>query len=375
MTGTAPGAPGRRPSPGPNARPRPTTEPAPSAGPTPRVEPQPAGIMTRAERRQAEKDAGRKARRTRLGQAVAALCVLAGLAAVGVVLLVRAGSGQGSGAAERTTAPVVGARLADPELATAFLAGAASDVSAVTTYDYRNLDDALNAGSAVTTGDYRRAYRAALTGALADTAKQTHAVHTFSLLQLGIGEMNPAGTQAKILVFGQQRVTDDTTGDLGSTSPVTLCATILRSGDHYLISELVEGANAGLPPGGTDLPVAAEAARTEILNLLTYRRDQFDADLQKATAGAVSPLREQIEQQSAGTKSAMIKGRYDLSGTVTAVAVERADDNSVVLLIAADSRQVGEGTAAAATQMRYEITVIRTVTGWRASAAVPVDGG
>jgi hypothetical protein len=71
----------------------------------------------------------------------------------------------------------------------------------------------------------------------------------------------------------------------------------------------------------------------------------------------------------------MIKGRYDLSGTVTAVAVERADDNSVVLLIAADSRQVGEGTAAAATQMRYEITVTRTVTGWRASAAVPVDGG
>jgi hypothetical protein len=90
----------------------------------------------------------------------------------------------------------------------------------------------------------------------------------------------------------------------------------------------------------------------------------------------VSPLREQIEQQSAATQAAMIKGRYDLSGTVTAVAVERADDNSVVLLIAADSRQVGEGTAAAAaTHVRYEITVTRTVTGWRASAAVPVDGG
>jgi hypothetical protein len=268
-----------------------------------------------------------------------------------------------------------GASLADPQLVTAFLGGAASDIAAVTTYDYRSLDDALNAGLAVTTDPYRSAYQEALNGPLGDTALREHVVHTFNVLGIGIGTINAAGTVAKVLVFGQQEVTDDSTGGQPQDSPITLCATIHRDGDRYLISNLAEGGNAGLPPGGPDLPVAAEAGRSEVVNLLNYRRADFDADLQRALSGATGPLRLQVQRNAAATHAAMIKGNYDLTGSVTSIGVLRADANSVTLLVAADATRVADGASApVATYPRYEVTVVRTADGWATSRVRPVDG-
>lgn len=356
------------------------TAPPPAASPrvASRAQPRPP---SRSERRRAERRAGRRAWRSRLirtRQVVAVLCIVAGIAAFAVLDAdhhYRSRAGASAPGPARPPA-VAGAGLAQPERAAAFLAGAASDIAAVTSYDYRSLDNALASGSAVTTGNYRRAYRAALTGSLAQAAVADHAVHTFGLLALGIGEMNGAGTQAKVLAFGQERVTDDATGTVPTTAAVTLCATVVRRGDRYLISDLVEGANAGLPPGGPDLPMAAEAARAEILRLLSYRRADFAADLQQALAGAVSPLREQIEQNASDTESAMTAGKYDLSATVTAVAVERAEPNALTLLIAADSNRLTDGAATASvSQLQYEVTVVRTTSGWAASRISPVGGG
>lgn len=266
-----------------------------------------------------------------------------------------------------------GASLADPATATAYLAGAASDVAAVTSYDYRDLDDALTAGLAVTTGKYRAAYRAALTGELGDTARRTHAVHTFQTLALGIGEMS--AHTAQVLVFGDQTVTDSSTGPNAATTPVTLRATIVRSGEKYLISDLVEGANAGLPPGGPELRVAAEAGRAEVINLLSYRRSQFEADLRQALSGATGALRSEIQANSADTRAAMVKGNYDLSGTVTAVAVERANRDTLTMLVAAAESRLVDGRTPEVTAMRYEVTVIRAGSGWAVSQIAPVGGG
>jgi hypothetical protein len=268
-----------------------------------------------------------------------------------------------------------GAGFADPELVSAFLGGAASDIAAVTSYDYRNLDDALNAGLAVTTGAYRAAYQDALTGDLAHTAVEQHVVHTFDLLSLGIGAVNASGTQAKVLVFGRQNVTDDAGGTQPLVSPVTLCATIRKHGDQFLISDLVEGASAGIPPGGPDLRVAAEAGRSEVVNLLSYRRANFDLDLQRALAGATAPLSDDIEGNAASTHAAMIQGKYDLSATVTAIAVKNAGAGSVTLLVAADALRVPDGAGEPVlTHPRYEVTVTRTLQGWAASRVTEVDG-
>jgi hypothetical protein len=333
--------------------------------------------MTRAARRQAEKDAGRRGRLRRIAEIVVAILILGGILTVGIVLSTRGSSAGPSHAPARSAAPVPsGARIDDPDLATAFIAAATADVTVVTSYDYRSLDDAITAGLAITTGPYRTSFQQALSGQLAENARRHHVVHAFALLKVGIGVINANGTEAKVLIFGQERVTDDTTHGNVETSLVTLCATMQRTGSQYRISDLTEDTNAGLPPGTADLTSAALAARNEVVDLLSYRRAEFDADLQRALAGAASPLRDQLQRNGAATEAALTKGKYDLSGTVTAVAVELASGDSVTLLVAADVTHLDDsGTPGAPTAVRYEVTVTRAAGSWATSQVSPVSAG
>jgi len=352
---------------------RPTAE-EPEA--EPELEPEPStdepASRSRAQRLRAE----RNARRLRLQRV---LQVAGGaLAIVIVIAVVLALTSGGGGNAARSAPPkptltASAANLQFPVAATAFLGSAASDIAAVTTYDYRHLDDALNAGLAVTTGTYREQYRLALTGDLARTATAEHVVHTFEVLDVGLGAMT--GAQAKVLVFGRERVTDDTTGPDGRVNAITLTATIKRIGNRYLISDLAEDGDPGLPLGGPDLTVAVDAARTEVVNTLSFRRSDFPGDLQHALDGATSPLREQLQSAAPDVRTAMTTGNYDTAGTVTATAVVRADADTVTLMIAADeSRAVDGASEPTVLQHRYEVTVTRTETGWAASRISSVDG-
>jgi hypothetical protein len=300
------------------------------------------------------------------------------LAVIATVALMLSQSGGSAPVRRPPTAPTVsanGAALANPALVSAFLGAANTDIAAVTTYDYRSMDEALQAGLAVTTGQYREAFRTAMTGDLSRTATAEHVIHTFEVLALGIGQMSPRGTWAKLLVFGRQRIADDATGPDAAISPITLCATVRRFGNRYLISNLVEGASAGLPPGGPDLPAAAEAARSEVTNLLSYRRVDFASDVRRALDAATSPLREQIAQGAAATKAAIRKGKYDSTGAVTAIAVVRADADTVGLMVQADESRAVDGSASpTVVPQRYEVTVTRTTQGWAASRVSSVDG-
>jgi hypothetical protein len=320
--------------------------------------------------------AERRARKLRLQRVLQVTG--AALAIVVVVAVVLALTSGGGGNAAHSVAPkptptATGANLEFPSAATAYLGSAASDIAAVTTYDYRNLEDALNAGLAVTAGKYRQQYQLALTGDLARTATAEHVVHTFEVLDVGIGAMS-AG-QAKVLVFGRERITDDSTGPDGQVTPITLTATIKHVGNRYLISDLAQGADPGLPPGGPDLPVAVDAARSEVVNTLSYTRSEFAQDLQRAVDGAASPLREKLQSSAADLRAAMTAGNYDTTGTVTATAVVRADADNVTVMIAAnESRAVDGQTAPDVVPHRYEVTVTRTASGWAASGISSVDG-
>jgi hypothetical protein len=328
---------------------------------------------SRAQRLRAE----RRARRLRL-QRVLQISggALAVVAVVSVVLaLTSGGGGPSHKPAPKPPPAATGANLQFPSAATAFLGSAASDLAAVTTYDYRNLDDALNAGLAVTTGKYREQYQLALTGDLARTATAEHVVHTFEVLDVGIGAMAANGAQAKVLVFGRERVTDDTTGPDGRVTPITLTATIKRIGNRYLVSDLAQSVDPGLPPGGPDLAVAVGAARTEVVNTLSYRRSDFPGDLQRALDGATSPLRDQLQADAPDVRAAMTDGKYDTAGTVTATAVVRADADTVTMLIAADeTRTADDASEPTVVSHRYEVTVTRTETGWLASRISSADG-
>jgi Mce-associated membrane protein len=364
-------APRPRPQPVRRAEPQP---PVPPAEPEPPPEPGlPEVRRTRAERRAAERRADRPTagagHERLLRRILVGALVVAGLAGAASVIITLTGTGAkpARSAAASTAAAAAGARFTQPDRAAAFMAGATSDITAVTSYDYRHLDDALAAGTSVSTGAYRTAFAQALRGQLAATARADRVVHDFDVLDVGIGEMAADGAQAKVLLFGRQVVTDRTHPH-GAAALVTLCATMQRRGNRYLISELTQDGNAGLPPGTPELAAAAEAARSEVVNLLTYTRDQFDADLRRALAGAVDPLHGQLEQKADATRAAMTKGRYDLSGLVTSVAVKSVAGSSAVLLVAADaSRLPDSGAASDVAQVRYEVTVSATSAGWRAA--------
>jgi hypothetical protein len=344
----------------------------PVAEPEPERSTDEPATRSRAQRLRAERNARRIRLQRVLQVAGGALSVVIVIA---VVLALTSGGGGNAArsAPPKPTATASAANLQFPAAATAFLGSAASDIAAVTTYDYRHLDDALNAGLGVTTGTYREQYRLALTGNLALTATAEHVVHTFEVLGVGLGAMT--GAQAKVLVFGRDRVIDDYTGPEGRVSPITLTATIKHIGNRYLISDLAQDGDPGLPLGGPDLAVAVDAARTEVVNTLSYRRSDFPGDLQHALDGATSPLREQLQAAAPDVRAAMTAGNYDTSGTVTATAVVRADSDTVTLLMAADETRAVDGASEPTViTHRYEVTVTRTETGWAASRISSVDG-
>lgn len=366
MSETPPAGPSPRPSPVPRA-----DEPA---EPEERNESAEAAVAAAPAPRSA-RHAERRARQARLRRlrwimiAALAIAVVAGTASIALALhgstsRRSAASSSASSSAASSSAPA-GAALTDPDRVTAFLAGATSDIAAVTTYDYRRLDDALSAGLAVTTGSYREAFRTALTGDVARSAAANETTHDFEVLDLGIGSINAAGTRANVLIFGRQLVSDKTHKQ-PQASLVTLRATIVRQGDRYLIADLQQDADAGSPPGTAELARAIEAGRSEVVNALTYTRAQFDSDLRRAQAGAVAPLLGELTREAEATRAAMTKGAYDLTGVVVASAVKSAAPTTVSLLVAAEASRIG-GAGSQVTAVRYEVTVTYVDQRWMVS--------
>ncbi len=287
--------------------------------------------------------------------AVVAVLVLGIVAAV-VLLIV----GPGTGNADPDAAAP--ARLDRPGDVRSYVAAAGPAVVAVSSYDYRDLPGALAAGLPLTGGAYQRAYRAALTGAGAARARRERAAQSLDLLRVGVGALEHGGSGATLLVFGVEHAS----GTSGATArTVTLTATMQRQGERYLLTGLAEGRNAGLPAGSKGLRQAAEAARSEIVALLTFRRAHFADDEQRALDGATAGLRDQLARRAADTRNGLRAGHYDLTGAVTAVAVGSVAASSVSVLVAATGERIGAGgTPTAQTDGRYVVTAVRTADGW-----------
>ena len=346
-------------------------EPEDSAdGPRPR--PRPTGAP--AHRASAHR-APAPERRARNRAALLAAVVIAVAVAVAATVIVMRGRSGGSDAASASADQQSTAAITDSAAADAFTAGATSDVVAVTTYDYRNLDVALSNGEQVTTGAYRTSFRTALTGSVATAARSSHRVQTFRVLAAGIGALAKDGSSATVLTFGVQSVTDDTTGATPRQDLVTLTATVERQGNRYLVAGLSAGRNAGLPAGTAGLRAAAEAGRAEVVAVLTLRHDHFDADYASALNGAVDPLRSTLSSQSAATRQRITKGGYDLAGTVTAVGVQQASGDTLILLVAATGTRTSGGRTTVVADGRYRVTVVRSGERWVTSSIDPVTAG
>jgi hypothetical protein len=122
---------------------------------------------------------------------------------------------------------------------------------------------------------------------------------------------------------------------------------------------------------------ATNAAAGEMVNLLSFRRAQFDADYQRALAGATGALRSDVQKNRDVTKSTMTKGKFDLIGKVTHKALEgpaaSGKTNSYVVLVTVNGYR--STTLDQPVQQSLEVTVVRSNGKWLASDVTNIGTG
>jgi molybdopterin converting factor small subunit len=67
---------------------------------------------------------------------------------------------------------------------------------------------------------------------------------------------------------------------------------------------------------------AVDAAATEMLNLVSFRRAHFEQDFRRALDGVTGSLRSDVQKNKKDTLDAMTKGKFDMTGKVTHKALE-----------------------------------------------------
>ena len=351
--------------------------------------------------RAAERAARRQRRRESARTVVAGCCVVAGVI---VFVTARVGHGDDSAAAARpavhphshsagstgalstsasapdTSAPplpIVGAgagnasgpaQFSDPTVVTTVLAAAKAGVQAINSYDYRNLDAAISAGLAATTGEFQTSYRAAMTGAVAATAPDSRTVQQCTVEKLGITAVSDDLATASALVFGRLTTTNTTTGTTPQVTTVTLGVTLRQIGGSWLISAVNDFSTTSgeaQPPGTAALVDATIAGAGEVVNLLTFSRANFESDFGRALAGLTGPLLSEQQGQKQSILATLTAARADYVGAVRCIGIEDASADSVLMLVAATSYEVGaDGQRSVQSLPNLEIGVVRINGTW-----------
>jgi hypothetical protein len=126
----------------------------------------------------------------------------------------------------------------------------------------------------------------------------------------------------------------------------------------------------------SDETKAILAASTEGANILSYRRDHFEQDWQRALNGATGALRQDVVHNKSATLQAMTKGKFDLQAKVVHSAlVGPAKPNSAgksyVVLVAVNGYK--SNAPELPTPQNLQITVVKTGGKWLAEQIVNVS--
>lgn len=125
-----------------------------------------------------------------------------------------------------------------PDLRGEVLAAAKTCMPKVGSYDYRSLDASLAQGLACSTGTFRANYERAMKTVVASLAPQTKTIQTVSITRAGIVSVSPDGRQWVVLIYGQQKIQNNTTA---KTQPrydlLSVTVTMNQVGKSWLISQ------------------------------------------------------------------------------------------------------------------------------------------
>jgi hypothetical protein len=114
---------------------------------------------------------------------------------------------------------------------------------------------------------------------------------------------------------------------------------------------------------------AMNAAATEMLNLVTFSRDHFADDFQRALNGATGALHSDVAKNQATTKTTMTQGKFDLYGKLTHKAlegpVESGKRKGYIVLVTIDGYH--SDAPEQPVQQNLEVTVVRVKGKWLAA--------
>lgn len=110
---------------------------------------------------------------------------------------------------------------------------------------------------------------------------------------------------------------------------------------------------------------AVSAAKQELINILTYSRQTFDADYARTLSGATGALQEDLAKKKALTLKTLTTGKIDLKGTVTAAAFEQHVGDTTVVLLSATGYTVGADHVPVPKSIdRFELTMVHIKGKW-----------
>ena len=121
----------------------------------------------------------------------------------------------------------------------AALSAAKTAVTAVMSYDYRHLDEDIATTTRYISGNFRAQYLTAMNDEVKPRAPAEKTVVTGQVLHAAVESVDGAGTQAAVLVFGQQSVTNAANSS-PTLSPTQLRAVMSHVGGRWLLVSLTQ---------------------------------------------------------------------------------------------------------------------------------------
>ena len=122
----------------------------------------------------------------------------------------------------------------------AVLSAAKGCTAALASYDYRHLDQSTQAGLDCATGTFKTQYGTSMKNVVGKIAPQQQAVVTFQVAKAGVESSTADGKQMVVLVYGQQSVTNKSTGSTPRLDVLSARVTLTKVGGKWLVSGLTQ---------------------------------------------------------------------------------------------------------------------------------------
>lgn len=118
-----------------------------------------------------------------------------------------------------------------------------------------------------------------------------------------------------------------------------------------------------------DEQAALNAARVEAVNVSSYRRSDFEADVNRALAGATGDLKADLQARSGDMKTQLDTEKIDISGQIVASALQESADGKVaVMLVLNGTARNDAGQSANTGVQRITLTMTKVSGKWLAES-------